>query len=124
MGCPRNLKRDPRWRLIGPRPVTQVRRRHLLATRDPRGHSLRNSVKSLEPKALIVVSAQPLEIQLPLLLHFLRLKREGVIALPAPNSETRTPIRTLMEHPRAVRLHPAPRIGGEDEHLHETRERQ
>ena len=79
-------------------------------------------MKSLEPKALIVVSTQPLEIQLQLLFHFLRLKRESVVALPAPNSDTRTPIRALMEHPRPIHLHSAPCIGGEDEHLHETRD--
>jgi len=77
-------------------------------------------MKSLEPKALVVVGAQPLEIQQPLVLHLLRLKREGVIAFPAPNRSTRTPLRALVKHPRPVSLHPAPSISGEGEHLHKT----
>ena len=108
--------------MIGPRPVTQARLRHLLSTSEQRGHSLSNSMKSLEQKELIVVSAQQLEIQQQLLLHFLHLKLESMIALPAPNSNTHTPILALMEHPRPVCLYPAPHIGSEDEHLHETRD--
>ena len=122
LGCPRNLKRDPHCSVIGPRPVTQARLRHLLSTSEQRGHSLSNSMKSLEQKELIVVSAQQLEIQQQLLLHFLHLKLESMIALPAPNSNTHTPILALMEHPRPVCLYPAPHIGSEDEHLHETRD--
>ena len=63
------------------KPEPQVRPQHLLATSEPSGHTLSNSMKSLEPKALVVVGAQQLEIQLQLVLHLLRLKREGVITL-------------------------------------------
>ena len=75
--------------MVGPRPVTQDRLLHFLATSKQCGHTLRNSMKSLEPKALVVVGTQPLEIQQQLLLHLLLLKQEGVIAFFAPNRKIR-----------------------------------
>ena len=79
-------------------------------------------MKSLEPKVLVVVGAQPLEIQQQLVLHLLHLKQEGVIAFPAPNHNTHTQICALVKHQRPVSLHPAPSISCEGEHLHKTRD--
>ena len=75
-------------------------RGELLTTQEQRGRPIRDGMKDLEPKTLVVVGVQPLEIKLPvaLLRHLLRLEREGVVAIPAPDRQASTAIRTLIAY--------------------------
>ena len=72
-------------------------------------------MKDLEPKTLVVVGVQQLEIKLPvaLLRHLLRLEREGVVAIrvPAPDQQASTMICALVKHTREVMFNETPRVG-------------
>ena len=62
-------------------------------------------MQEFEQKLLVVVGEQLVKIKL-----VLRLEREGVDAIPAPDRQASTAICALVEHTREVLLYLAPRV--------------